>query len=129
VSNERPLKMLSDPQVITVNAVAKNLARIGNTATSAHYVDPEGLFTLDTYRTPLKSGDVRHVATFKQKVVSADPLVEGVSTWRTMTLSFSATVPPAGFDAAARLLLLDGFLDWLRASTDAVPVALMSGQL
>jgi hypothetical protein len=121
--------VLADPQTITVNSVAKVLARVGNSASSANYVEPEGLFTLDTYRTLLKSNDVRHVATFKQKKLSDDPLLEGVSTWRTMTLSFSATVPSAGFTAAEQALLLDGFLDWLRASTDAVPIALMAGQI
>lgn len=122
--------MLADPQTITVNAVAKVMARVGNTANSANYVEPEGLFSLNTYRTPLnKTGDTRHVATFQQKKVSDDPLLEGVSQWRRMTLTFIATVPAAGFTAAEQALLVDGFLDWLRASTDAVPLALCAGNI
>lgn len=121
--------MLADPQTLTVNAVAKVCARIGSNETTADYVEPEGLFSLRTQRIALKSGDTRHAVTFQQKKVSADPLLEGVSQWRRATVSFAVTTPPAGYTAAEIALLTDAFLDWLRASTDAVVAQLAAGQI
>lgn len=121
--------MLADPQTITLNAVANNLNRVGNSETSAVYRNSDGTLELRTFRTTLKNRATRHGCSVTQNLVVADPLADGVNLNRSSTITFSMVVPEVGFDAATRLLLIDAVLDWLRASTDAVPVALTNGQI
>lgn len=121
--------MLADPQSITYNSVAYSLARVGNTALSAAYRDSDFNFELRTGHSTAKNGRVRSAVSLYQRTVAADPMSPTINAEFTRTLSIVLNEPKFGFTSANRTLFVDTFLDYLRASTDAVPLAVFGGQV
>jgi len=121
--------VLTDPQSVTYNSVAFSCPRVGNDGSSAVYRSADGDFQIRTARTQSKSGRVRSVVSIQRRKVAADPFNTTVSGEYTTTISFTMNEPVVGFTSAERTLFVDTVLDYLRASTDAVPLAVGSGQL
>lgn len=69
--------MFTDPQTITINSIAKTLARVMQNGTSAVYKTADGNFTFTiSHQTSGKSGNsrIRTMVRLDQRAVVADPL-------------------------------------------------------
>lgn len=75
--------MLADPQSITINSVAKSLARVSTNGTSSIYQTADGLFKLTVSHQQTKD-KVRSMVRLDQKKIATDPL-SSEQDWATVT--------------------------------------------
>jgi hypothetical protein len=110
--------MLSDPQTITVNAVAKVMPKILTEGQHAVYQLSDQSFTLDIRHTSVKKDKksrIRSLVTFTQRAVVADPLT-AVNDFETLVVSTQIDRPTAGFSMVQCEQLVAGFQAWLNAA-------------
>lgn len=105
--------MFSDPQSVTINAVAKSMPKISAKDTSAVYQGADGLFKLTISHTPSKDR-VRSMVRLDQKAIVTNPLD---STNDYDTLSFYTVIdrPNFGFTTAQVEYIVAGLIAWLSA--------------
>lgn len=110
--------MLSDPQTITVNAVAKVMPKILSDGSHSVYQLADQSFTLDVRHTSTKKDKksrVKSLITFTQKSVVADPLTS-VNDFESLVFSVQVDRPEAGFTSAQTQQLVAGFQTWFNAT-------------
>lgn len=88
--------MLADPQSITVNSVAKSLARVETAGTRSVYRTADGVFQLVVSHAETKDR-YRRMVRVDQKIISADPLDADVSAYKTLGVYFVVDEPLVGF--------------------------------
>lgn len=106
---------LADPQIITVNSVAKTMPRIDNQGTHSLYQMEDQTFTLDIRHTSNRKGNkLRHRAlvTFTQRAIVPDPLTT-VNDYETVSISLQIDRPEAGFTATQIDQMATGLKTWL----------------
>ena len=108
---------LADPQVITVNSVAKSMPKVEYGPRSATYSMADGTFALRiSHQAAKKKGSganrTRSLAAFTQKAVVADPLT-AVNDYDTVTAQFTIDRPEFGFTTTQIDQLVTGFKTWL----------------
>jgi hypothetical protein len=107
--------MLTDPQVVTINAVAKSMARIlidGKGKTT--YQNSDGTFKLSVSH--LHSGKrIRTMARLDQRAIVADPLTS-VNDYETLTSYYVIDRPEVGFSVTQVQQQIAGFNVWLDAT-------------
>lgn len=106
---------LADPQVITVNAVAKSMPRIISSGTSATYALADSTFSLAIKHTSFKVAGkqrIKSLASFKQQAVVPDPLTS-VNDLENVLVSVQIDRPEAGFTSAQIDQMIAGFKTWL----------------
>lgn len=107
--------MLTDPQVITVNAVAKSMPRLAGTGNITLYQMSDQTFSLSIKHTPFKVGKklrLRSLVTFLQRAVVADPLT-AENDYETVAVSVQIDRPEAGFTSTQIDQMVVGFKTWL----------------
>jgi len=110
--------MLTDPQTITVNAVAKTMPKVLADGQHAVYQLPDQSFTLDirhTNRKVDKKDRIRSLVTFTQAAVVADPIT-AVNDLETIAFSVQIDRPLAGFTSTQLQQLVTGFNTWLSST-------------
>nr|UJQ84946.1 MAG: hypothetical protein 2 [Leviviridae sp.] len=121
--------MYSDPQTVTVNAVAKVCARQGSASPErlGILVDPLGEFTLTT-RQDKTANRFRREVRLTQTKVAADP-ISAVN--KEVSASFIMVIdePRWGFDDADLAYLSLALITWFSASSYANQTKLLSGEL
>jgi hypothetical protein len=90
--------MYSEPQTVTVNAVAKPLPRIS-------FGDRKGIFEDSSAGLRLTFGHTvgrrnRHTERLDITKTAADPLLDGVSKQYSMSVTLVIDIPPVGFSPA-----------------------------
>lgn len=103
---------LSDPQTVTVNAVAKVMPRVILQGTSAKYMLGDESFTLDISHQKSKDGRIRSMAKITQRAVVADPLTN-VNDYETLGFHVVIDRPSYGFSQTQVEQLVTGFKTWL----------------
>jgi len=114
--------MLTDPQVVTVNAVAKSMPRVSSSGTAAIYKLADGTYRLDVSHQESKQR-VRSLAKVTQQAVVVDPLTSA-NDYDELRIHFVMDRPEYGFTVTQCQQLVTGFKTWL---TDAM-VAQLFGQ-
>lgn len=107
--------MYTDPQSITVNAVAKSMPRIQQDGQSSLYQMSDQTFGLSIRHTSVKKGAknrIKSLVAFTQRAVVPDPLT-AVNDFETVTVSFQIDRPEAGFTATQIDQMVAGFKTWL----------------
>lgn len=105
----------SDPQSITVNAVAKVMPRIVNDGTHSIYQMNDQTFSLDIRHTSLKKDKksrVKSLVTFSQRAIVPDPLT-AANDYETVNVSIQVDRPEAGFTSTQIDQMIAGFKTWL----------------
>jgi len=118
--------MLTDPQSVTVNAVAQSMPRITAGGTSATYQKNDETFTLRVSHTKSASkgkGRIRSMARIDQQAVVADPLTS-VNDYETLSFYCVIDRPEKGFSSTQVQQLVTGFQAWL----DSTMVGKLYGQ-
>jgi len=106
---------LADPQVITVNAVAKSMPRILSEGTHSLYQMADLTYSVDVRHTPFtrdKKKRVRSLVVFSQRTVVADPLT-AINDYETVSISFQIDRPEIGFTATQIDQMRAGLATWL----------------
>lgn len=114
--------MFTDPQVVTVNAVAKSMPRVSSVGTKSTYSTNDSTFTLNISHTPTKDR-IRSMSRVDQKAIVPDPLT-AVNDWETLSVYLVVDRPAAGFSAIQLEQLIVGFKTWL----DNTVIAKLYGQ-
>jgi hypothetical protein len=103
--------MLADPQVVTINAVAKSLPRVG-------FGDRKGVFenltTGHTFTVSHVNGKRnRNSVRLDITKTAADPLLDGVSRQYSMSCLLILDKPVVGFSQTEIEQNAQGLIDWL----------------
>jgi archaellum component FlaG (FlaF/FlaG flagellin family) len=114
--------MFADPQVVTVNAVAKSMPRVKTDGLSAIYQMSDETFKL-TLSHQKSNKRIRSMARIDQRAIVADPLT---SENDYETLSFYVVIdrPEVAFSSTTVDQLVTGFKTWL----DSTNVGKLYGQ-
>jgi hypothetical protein len=88
--------MFSDPQSITVNAVAQSMPRIETNGKKSVYQKNDGTFTLTISHQPASGDRVRSMWRIDQKAIVPDPLT-AVNDYETLSIYFVIDRPLVGF--------------------------------
>jgi hypothetical protein len=110
--------MLTDPQTITVNSVAKAMPKVLTEGQHAFYQLADQTFSLDirhTSRRVDKKARVRSLVTFTQRAVVADPLTS-VNDFENVAVSVQIDRPEAGFTSTQIQQMVTGFQAWLTST-------------
>lgn len=106
--------MLTDPQSITVNAVAQSMPKVISDGTSSTYEKADGTFRLKVSH-QVSKGRVRSLARFEQRAVVADPLT-AVNDYETLVFYVNIDRPEVGFTSTQVQQLVAGFNSWLNGT-------------
>ena len=105
--------MFTDPQSVTINAIANTLPRTENDGQAASYTKDDGTLILTVSHQSTKNGRLRHLAGIDQNKISADPFTAGNSRMSGASVRLVIDEPDAGQYTNAELLLLaKGFIAW-----------------
>lgn len=114
--------MFADPQVVTVNAVAKSMPRVSTGDKKSLYQMSDLTFSLNLSHTVTKDR-VRSMSRIDQKAIVPDPLT-AVNDYETLSVYLVIDRPLAGFTSAQVDQLITGFKTWL----DTTAVGKLYGQ-
>lgn len=105
--------MFNDPLSITVNAVAKPLARTGSGINQGEFANPEG-YKLKVSHSYGKRE--RSVFRLDSRKIGADPLATGINKEYSSSVYFVLDQPVVGFSDAEITNLCNALLDALKVS-------------
>lgn len=118
--------MFTDPQSITINAVANTLPRTGVGASSASYSKDDGNVKLSVSHSYGKR--TRRTARIDFRKTAADPLFPAQNTPYSMSTYIVADVPTVGFTVTEQKQIIDALSAWLTASSGANVTKLLGGE-
>lgn len=109
----------SDPQTLTVNAVAKTLPRISTSGTSSTYSIDDGSLQLAVSHS-LGNKRTRRTARVNASKISADPLQPAYNVKNSMSAYIVVDVPPVGgYTLVEQAQIMKALTDWLGVSANA----------
>lgn len=116
----------SDPQSLTINAVAQSLPRVGTGNNESFYQKDDGTVRLSIRHSyGRRDSDLVRVD-FKK--VAADPFLSGVNKEYSMSCSFRVDVPPTGFTITEQKYVVDALVAYLAASSGANVTKILGGE-
>lgn len=121
--------MLATPVSLTYNSVAYSLPLVGSGLDQAKYADADSTFVLTTGHSTTRGGRTRSRLDLRFRKVAADVFQSTLNAEYSASLALTGNFPTVGFSAAERALLVDTFLDALRANTDTIPLKVLAGEL
>ncbi len=105
--------MFSDPTSITVNAVAKSMARTGTGINQAEYTHPEGYKLKISHSYGKRE---RSVFRLDSRKIGADPLATGINKEYAASVYFVLDQPVVGFSDTEITNICNALLDALKVS-------------
>lgn len=116
----------SDPQTVTINAIANTLPRISTR-------DNAGIFQKDDGNVKLTVSNLygkryRRTARLDHKKMAADPLFPAQNSPFSMSFYVVADVPQFGYSIAEQKQIADGLTTWLTATSGANLLKLLGGE-
>jgi len=114
--------MLTDPQIVTVNAVAKSMPRVLMDGQSATYQNSDETFKLKVSHQKSNTR-VRSMVRIDQRAIVPDPLTS-VNDWETLGFYFVIDRPEVGFSSTQVDQLITGLKTWL----DSTMIGKLFGQ-
>jgi len=116
----------SDPQTVTINAVAQVLPRTSNGVNTGSFTKDDGNVKLNVSHTYNKR--TRRQARIDFSKIAADPLISAQNIKYSMSAYLVVDVPITGFTVAEAKQVIDGFAAWLTASSGANITKLLGGE-
>lgn len=114
--------MFTDPQVVTVNSVAKSMPRLLFDGLSSSYATADGLFKFKISHQK-SNKRIRSMARIDQRAIVADPLT-AENDYETLGVYLVIDRPEVGFSSTQVEQLITGFKTWL----DATMIGKLYGQ-
>ncbi len=116
----------TDPQTITVDAVAYSLPRVLDKSGMGRFVSADGTYTLELAPTNGKT-KVR-VLRLRHSKVASDPLVATTNVRVSDLISLTVIRPLDGYSDAEVVKQIKGLIALLTASTDAALIKFVAGE-
>ncbi len=117
----------SDPQTITINAVANALPRVAPGKNSGTFQKDDGRIALGISHTVGKSRTRRSVRIDHSKV-APDPLIAAQNILFSMSAYLVVDVPVTGYTIAEQKQIVDALAAWLSASSGGNTTKLLGGE-
>lgn len=117
---------LSDPQSVTINAVAISLPRTSTDTNASSYQSNDGLVKETVSHQYGKRN--RHLARIDHSKIAADPFSSTLNAKYSMAAYIVIDVPPVGYTAAEAKQVVDGFIAQLNASSGALITKILGGE-
>lgn len=118
--------MFSDPQSVTVNAVAQSMPRISTGINTSTYQKDDASYKLTASHVYGKR--TRRVIRLDAQKVAADPLISAQNIRYNMACYVVVDLPVTGYTLAEAKLIVDGLLAYLTASSGAQVTKLLGGE-
>jgi len=119
--------MLSDPQSVTINAVATSLPGTSRGSNASTYTKDDGNVKLSISHTYTSKRN-RRMVRLDQRKIAADPLISAQNIEYKLGVYLVIDEPVTGFTVTERQYLVQALADWLKASTNANTIAVLGGQ-
>jgi hypothetical protein len=119
--------MLTDPQSVTINAVAQSLPRTGSSDNAAVYTKDDGNVKLSISH-ELGAKRNRRKIRLDQRKIAADPLISAQNIEYKLAIYVVIDEPVTGFTVTEKQYLMSAFTGWLTASSNANSIAVLGGQ-
>lgn len=117
---------LSDPQSVTINAVAVSLPRTSNGVNSGVYTSNDGTVKESVSHQYGKRN--RHLFRIDHSKIAADPLISSQNIKHSMSFYIVADVPVTGYTVVEAKQVIDGFITQLNASSGALITKFLGGE-
>lgn len=118
--------MFSEPQSVTINAVAISLPRTGSGNDSGVFTSNDGLVKESVSHQYGKRN--RHLFRIDHSKIAPDPLISAQNIKYSMSFYVVADVPPTGYTVVEQKQVIDGFITQLNASSGALITKLLGGE-
>lgn len=118
--------MFTDPQSVTINAVAVSLPRISSGPNSGVFQSNDG--TVKESVSHQYGKRTRHLLRIDHSKWAADPLVSGNNQKYSMSFYVVADVPAIGYTVAEQKQVIDGFIAQMNASSGALITKFLGGE-
>jgi hypothetical protein len=119
--------VFSDPQSVTVNAVAQSLPRVGSSLNSGRFSKDDGTYVLTVSHSTGKRN--QHKVQLVSNKIVTDPFTSGRSLPVSYSVFLTLDVPPVGFTNTDMINGIVALADWLKASTNANTTKLVGGEI
>lgn len=116
----------SDPQTITVSAVARVCNRIASGDGTGSFQESDGNFRIDVLHTSGKR--FGHQLKITITKIAPNPLISAQNIVYSSSIFIRFDVPRTGFDSAELLAFWTGVSTWVNASSAAVITKLIGGE-
>lgn len=118
--------MLSDPQSVTINAVAVQLPRVSTGPNTGTYQSNDGTVK----ETVSHTNGRRHRRMFRidHSKVAPDPLISSQNIVHSMGAYLVVDVPPTGYTVAEQKQVIDGLIAQLTASSGVLITKFLGGE-
>lgn len=116
----------SDPQSVTINAVANSLPRTSSGVNAGVFTKDDGLVKLSISHAYGKR--VRRTIRIDSSKVAADPLVAAQNLRYSMSTYLVVDMPVVGYSVAEAKQIIDGLTAYLTASSGARVTQLLGGE-
>lgn len=116
----------SDPQTVTINAIAKTLARTGSGLDTGVFTKDDGEVKLSVSHAYGKRS--RRTIRIDHKKTAADVMDSSLNVPYAMSCYLVVDVPVAGYTIAEQKQVIDGFAAYLTASSGAKITQLLGGE-
>lgn len=119
--------MFTDPQSVTINAVAQTLPRTGLSTTVGTFTKDDGNVELVIGKAVGKR--IRRTVRLNFRKIAPDAFQSDMNTSYSMSCYLVVDVPPVGFTVAEQKYVVDALVAYLTASTGARVTQLLGGEL
>lgn len=116
----------SDPQSVTINAVPISLPRVASGVDAGAFGSADGAYRLSVSHAYGRR--TRRTVRLSQKKISADPFIPERNVESSASVYIVVDHPVNGFTTTELKQLVDGFTDYLTASTGAKVTQLLGGE-
>jgi hypothetical protein len=116
----------SDPQSVTINAVANSLPRTSSGVNAGVFTKDDGNVKLSIASQYGKRN--RRTARIDHSKIAADPLISAQNIKYGMSVYLVCDVPITGYTIAEQKQIADGLTTWLTASSGANLLKLLGGE-
>ena len=117
----------TDPQTVTINAVAQTLPRISSGSNSGSFQKDDGTVKLTVSHSYGKTR-TRRVVRLDHSKIASDPLLAGVNVRAVGAVYLVTDFPITGYSIAEQKQIVDALTAYLTASTGARATQLLGGE-
>jgi hypothetical protein len=117
---------LSDPQSVTINAVAISLPRTSSSVNAGAFTSNDG--TVKETVSHQYGKRTRHLIRIDHSKIAADPLISAQNIKHSMSTYMVFDVPVTGYTVAEAKQVVDGFIAQLSASSGALITKVLGGE-
>jgi hypothetical protein len=118
--------MLSDPQSVTINAVANSLPRTSTAVNSGTFQKDDTTVKLDV--THIYGKRTRRLVRLTHTKIAPDPLISSTNIRYSMSVGLTIDVPVTGYTVAEAKQIVDALTKWLTDTSGSNTTKILGGE-